>query len=104
MKAKFKSLVFWAIFFSLLTCLMFWGVFFFFFSGKIGPVLTDFIQQAKVAAYLLQCLAFFWYPNVRKYSPSSLYQDALTIPAHPSSQRIGTVLQLMCNFKTFDKV
>ena len=71
---------------------------------KIGPVLTDFIQQAKVAAYLLQCLAFFWYPNVRKYSPSSLYQDALTIPARPSSQRIGTVLKLMCNFKTFDKV
>ena len=71
---------------------------------KIGPVLTDFIQQAKVAAYLLQCLAFFWYPNVRKYSPSSLYQDALTIPARPSSQRIGTVLKLICNFKTFDKV
>lgn len=80
------------------------GIFFCFFAMKIGPVLTDFIQQAKVAAYLLQCLTFFWYPNVRKYSPSSLYQDALTIPARPSSQRIGTVLKLMCNFKTFDKV
>jgi len=74
-------------------------LFFCFFAVKIGPVLTDFIQQAKVAAYLLQCLAFFWYPNVRKYSPSSLYQDALIIPARPSSQRIGTVLKLMCNAK-----
>jgi len=80
------------------------GFIFCFFAVKIGPVLTDFIQQAKVAAYLLQCLAFFWYPNVRKYSPSSLYQDALTIPARPASQRMGTVLKLMCNFKTFDKV
>jgi len=80
------------------------GFIFLLFVVKIGPVLTDSIQQAKVAAYLLQCLVFFWYPNVRKYSPSSLYQDALTIPAHPSSQRIGTVLKLMCNFKTFDKV
>ena len=46
MKAKFKSLVFWAIFFSLLTCLMFWGVFFlinieslYYFMGRAVEIL-----------------------------------------------------------------
>ena len=46
MKAKFKSLVFWAIFFSLLTCLMFGGVFFlinseslYYFMGRAVEIL-----------------------------------------------------------------
>ncbi len=51
MKAKFKSLVFWAIFFSLLTCLMFWGVFFlinieslYYFMGRAVEILGNYIQ------------------------------------------------------------
>lgn len=47
MKAKFKSLVFWAIFFSLFSCLMFLGVLFFintenlyYFMGRTVEILS----------------------------------------------------------------
>lgn len=97
MKAKFKSLVFWAIFFSLLTCLMFWGVFFlinieslYYFMGRA----VEILGYLFITIYVIFSVLIFTnkFPQKIKQFEKFRYLSAMFILLLAEITVIGTAL------------